>query len=69
MTNKMEARYLLEGKLEAIEMIEEKMKRLETEKYRQDEEEDTMDDWKKEENSKIQRKIEGLKLIIELLLK
>lgn len=68
MANKMEARYMLEGKLEAIETLEEKMERLEESKYKPEEEE-TLTDWEKNENSKIQRKIEGLKLVIELLLK
>lgn len=68
MTNKMEARYMLEGKLEAIETIEDRMEGLETNKYKPEEGE-TLSDWQKEANNKTQRKIEGLKLVIELLLK
>lgn len=68
MANKMEARYMLEGKLEAIETIEERMEALEQNKYKPGENE-TLSDWEKEANDKVQRKIEGLKLIIELLLK
>lgn len=62
------ARYLLEGKLEAIETIENKIKILEREKY-EEEEGETISDWQKDANKGIERKIEGLKLIIELLLK
>ena len=68
MANKMEARYMLEGKLEAIETLETRIDSLERDKYKPEEGE-TLSDWEKETNSKIQRKIEGLKLVIELLLK
>lgn len=68
MTNEAKARYMLEGKLEAIETIETKMNGLERDKYKPEEGE-TLSDWEKETNSRIQRKIEGLKLVIELLLK
>ena len=69
MANKMEARSMLEGKLEAIETIEDRMAGLENNKYKPEEEGETLSDWQKEANSKTQRKIEGLKLVIELLLK
>lgn len=62
------ARCLLEGKLEAIETIESRIEGIERNKY-ETEEGETLSDWQKEENEKIQRRIEGLKLIIELLLK
>lgn len=64
----MEARYMLEGKLEAIETIESRIDYLEEQKYTPEEGE-TLGDWQKEANDRNQRKIEGLKLIIELLLK
>ena len=64
----MEARYMLEGKLEAIETIESRIDYLEEQKYTPEEGE-PLSDWQKEANDKNQRKIEGLKLIIELLLK
>lgn len=62
------ARCLLEGRLEAIETIESKIECLERDKY-EAEEGETLSDWQKDANEKIQRRIEGLKLIIELLLK
>lgn len=68
MTSKMEARYILEGKLEAIETIESRMDAIERDKY-EAEEGETLSDWQKEANDRSQRKIEGLKLVIELLLK
>lgn len=68
MTSKMEARYMLEGKLEAIETIETRINGLESDIYKPEEGE-TLNNWQKESNSRIQRKIEGLKLVIELLLK
>lgn len=64
----MEARYMLEGKLEAIETIESRIDCLEGDKYKPEDEEH-LSDWQKEANDRNQRKIEGLKLIIELLLK
>lgn len=64
----MRARCLLEGKLEAIETIESKIENLERDKY-EAEEGETLSDWQKDANEKNERKIEGLKLIIELLLK
>lgn len=64
---KIEARYMLEGKLEAIETIEQRIENLNQNKYMPEEE--TLSDWQREANDKLQRKIEGLKLIIELLLK
>lgn len=69
MTGKtMEARYMLEGKLEAIETIESRIDYLEEQRY-EPEEEEPLSDWQKEANDRNQRKIEGLKLVIELLLK
>lgn len=62
------ARCLLEGKLEAIETIESRIECIERDKY-ETEEGETLSDWQKEANEKSQRRIEGLKLIIELLLK
>lgn len=62
------ARCLLEGKLEAIETIESKIETLERDKY-EAEEGETISDWQKDTNERIERRIEGLKLIIELLLK
>lgn len=62
------ARCLLEGKLEAIETIESRIECIEKDKY-ETEEGETLSDWQKEANERNQRKIEGLKLIIELLLK
>lgn len=64
----MEARYMLEGKLEAIEAIESRIDYLEEQNYKPEDEEQ-LSDWQKEANDRNQRKIEGLKLIIELLLK
>lgn len=64
----MEARYMLEGKLEAIETIESRIDYFEEQRYTPEEGE-TLSDWQKEANDKNQRKIEGLKLVIELLLK
>lgn len=64
----MEARYMLEGKLEAIETIESRIDYLEEQNYKPEDEEQ-LSDWQKEANDRNQRKIEGLKLIIELLLK
>ena len=64
----MEARYMLEGKLEAIETIESRIDYFEEKKYKPEEEE-PLSDWQKEANDRNQRKIEGLKLVIELLLK
>lgn len=61
----MEARYMLEGKLETIES---RIDYLEEQKY-EPEEEEPLSDWQKEANDRNQRKIEGLKLVIELLLK
>lgn len=69
MKNEVEkARCLLEGKLEAIETLESKIEYAEKDKY-EAEEGETLSDWQKDANEKIQRRIEGLKLIIELLLK
>lgn len=62
------ARCLLEGKLEAIETIESRIECIERDKY-ETEEGETLSDWQKEANERSQRRIEGLKLIIELLLK
>ena len=62
------ARCLLEGKLEAIETIESRIDCIERDKY-EPEEGETLSDWQKEANEKSQRRIDGLKLIIELLLK
>lgn len=64
----MEARYMLEGELEAIETIESRIDYLEEQIYKPEDEEQ-LSDWQKEANDRNQRKIEGLKLIIELLLK
>lgn len=69
MKNEMEkARCLLEGRLEAIETIENKIESLEKDKY-EAEEGETLSEWQKDANERNQRRIEGLKLIIELLLK
>lgn len=62
------ARCLLEGRLEAIETIESKIECLEKDKY-EAEEGETLSEWQKDANEKNQRRIDGLKLIIELLLK
>lgn len=62
------ARCLLEGKLETIETIESRIECIEKDKY-ETEEGETLSDWQKEANERSQRRIEGLKLIIELLLK
>lgn len=62
------ARALLEGRLEAIETLESKIECLEKDMY-EAEEEETLSEWQKDANVKIERRINGLKLIIELLLK
>ena len=68
MAGKMEkARYFLEGKLEAIETIESRIDYLEEEKYKPEDEE-PLSSWQEEANERNQRKIEGLKLVIEMLL-
>lgn len=61
------ARYFLEGKLEAIETIESRIDYLEEEKYKPEDEE-PLSGWQEEANERNQRKIEGLKLVIEMLL-
>lgn len=64
----MKARCLLEGKLEAIETIESRIDCIKRDKY-EPEEGETLSNWQEEANEKSQRRIEGLELIIELLLK
>lgn len=62
------ARNLLEAKIQTMELIDNQIDYL-NRSINTPDEDDELASWQIEENEKIQRKIEGLNLIIELLLK